>query len=75
MAVATILKLLFSIGCISTAKRSCAFIRETTKVQTQEFKRPPPFPLDPVAALATELERISDADLVERYFEELTRTD
>jgi hypothetical protein len=52
-----------------------ARLYEKQPKQTQEFKRSPPFPVDPVAAWAPELERISDADLVGRYFEELATTE
>lgn len=49
-------------------------IRETNDGVAQEFETSSPFPVDPVAAGAPEPERISDADLVGRYFEELATT-
>ncbi|MEA1944194.1 MAG: hypothetical protein U9N07_02475 [Euryarchaeota archaeon] len=45
-------------------------IRETSETEMQEFEESPLFPVEPVAAEASE-ERIVDADLVGRYFEEL----
>jgi hypothetical protein len=50
-------------------------IRETGDVREQEFETSPPFPVEPVTAGAPEPERISDADLVGRYFEELATTE
>ncbi len=49
-------------------------IREIGDGVEQEFETSSPFPVDPVAAGAPEPERISDADLVGRYFEELATT-
>jgi hypothetical protein len=49
-------------------------IREISDGVKQEFETSSPFPVDPVAAGAPEPERISDADLVGRYFEELATT-
>ncbi|RZN44024.1 MAG: hypothetical protein EF813_00295 [Methanosarcinales archaeon] len=49
-------------------------IRETNNGVKQEFETSSPFPVEPVAAGAPEPERISDADLVGRYFEELATT-
>lgn len=45
-------------------------IRETSETEMQEFEESPLFPVEPVGAEASE-ERIVDADLVGRYFEEL----
>ena len=50
-------------------------IREAGDVREQEFETSPPFPVEPIAAGAPEPERISDADLVGRYFEELATTE
>ncbi len=49
-------------------------IREIGDGVEQEFETSSPFPVDPVAAGAPEPERISDSDLVGRYFEELATT-
>jgi len=46
-------------------------IRETGGTGEQGFETSSPFPVEPIAAGAPEPERISDADLVGRYFEEL----
>ena len=45
-------------------------IRETSETEMQEFEESPLFPVEPVGAEASE-ERIADAELVGRYFEEL----
>lgn len=45
-------------------------IREV-ETQTQEFRESPPFPVEPVAAEAPELNPSENSDLVKRYFEEL----
>ena len=50
-------------------------IRGAGDVREQEFETSPPFPVEPIAAGAPEPERISDADLVGRYFEELATTE
>ena len=45
-------------------------IRKVSETAAHEFTESPPFPVEPVAAEASE-ERIADAELVGRYFEEL----
>lgn len=45
-------------------------IRETSETEMHDFEESSPFPVEPVAS-ETSNERIGDADLVARYFEEL----
>jgi hypothetical protein len=45
-------------------------IREVSETAAQEFTESPPFPVE-AAGSGTSQERIADADLVGRYFEEL----